>query len=603
LALVAALVRDLFLAARLLSVAAMSVAMAFWFALLRARAGARVGLFTLLFLAANPTFLRYGYSATTDGVALALQALALWLLLARPGLRAVVIAGALSACAFLTRYNAVYLLPLGLVTIALRGARQETRGRAALGFAAGFTALVAPWIVFSLARGGTFQFQLHHNIAYDVFARAKGIPWDDYQKLLQPQFKTLWDVIERDPKAVFRRELFNLGDHLVQDAKILLGLPVSYAALAGIAFAAWDGTLRRLWPLWLAWAMGFVLLVPIFYSERYSLTLLPVYACLAATAFASPKLALVLTRMQGVWIKALCMAIPLVLSIQTSAKLQEHVHNQLPVEVLDVAQRLRALKAPGDRVMARKPHIAFHADLESVPFPFTRTIPELGAYTREKHVRWIYFSFPEAEMRPAYWYMLDTTAVIPGLVPRYVSRGHPAVLYEVMPGFGVAPPWMSNDTLMAYHVARARLMVNPNLVQALYTLGYIERSRMNAGAARRYLERAARLEPSNLNVALLLGEAYLMLGDGESARMIYERVQQLEPGSVPAQVGRGWAALMTRHPDEAAALWRPVVTQTRDRETLESMIQLFRTRGDRVAEEQARAALARELVSPPGGAR
>ena len=40
----------------------------------------------------------------------------------------------------------------------------------------------------------------HHD---PVFARAKGIPWDTYQNELQPQFKTLMDVIRRDPGAVF----------------------------------------------------------------------------------------------------------------------------------------------------------------------------------------------------------------------------------------------------------------------------------------------------------------------------------------------------------------------------------------------------------------
>jgi hypothetical protein len=253
--------------------------------------------------------------------------------------------------------------------------------------------------------------------------------------------------------------------------------------------------------------------------------------------------------------------------------------------------------------MARKPHVAFHAGLESVPFPFTRTIPELGAYTHEKHVRWIYFSFPEAEMRPAYWYMLDTTAVIPGLVPRYVSPGHPAVLYEVLPGFGVEPAWVRNDTLLAWHVARARLMVNPNVVQALYTVGYIERTRMNLGAARGHLEHAARIEPGDVDVALLLGEVYLLLGDTDNARATYERLQSLDPGSVPARVGRGWAALMARQPALAAELWKPVAAQTRDRETLERMIDLFHSRGDVEAEAAARAALAGVLMAAPGKGR
>src|SRR5204862_6485758 len=122
-------------------------------------------------------------------------------------------------------------------------------------FTAGFLAPVVPWIAYSLAHGGSLALQLHHNIAYEVFAHSRGITWDDYQKTLQPQFHNLWDVIARDPGAVLGRLLFNVWDHLRQDAVKLLTLPVAIAALAGVLLARRDGTLRMLWPVWLAGAL------------------------------------------------------------------------------------------------------------------------------------------------------------------------------------------------------------------------------------------------------------------------------------------------------------------------------------------------------------
>ena len=59
-----------------------------------------------------------------------------------------------------------------------------------------------------------------------------------------------------------------------------------------------------------------------------------------------------------------------------------------------------------------------------------------------------------------------------------------------------------------------------------------------------------------------------------------------------ARIGRGWALLFARRPQEAAAAWRPVVALTRDSDTLRRMIELFQALGDREAEAQARAALA-----------
>src|SRR6185295_10132278 len=95
----------------------------------------------------------------------------------------------------------------------------------ALRFVIGFFAPVVPWVIYCLAHGTSFSFQLHHNIAYEVFARSKGIPWDNYQKFLQPQFHNLWDVIRRDPSAVFTRMAVNVVEHLRDDAIKLLGLP------------------------------------------------------------------------------------------------------------------------------------------------------------------------------------------------------------------------------------------------------------------------------------------------------------------------------------------------------------------------------------------
>ncbi len=593
LALVGFVVRDQFLAAELISVISVVAGVALWALLVARRADPRLAFALTLFLATNGTLFRYGYSATTDALAWALQALALFLLLARERPRSALLAGVVAALAFLTRYSAVYLLPAGLVALVAGGTLQPPRARGALLFAAGFAAPVVPWVLYSLTHGGSLALQLHHNIAYDVFARAQGIPWDDYQELLQPQFGSLWDVIARDPGAVARRELFNIWDHLRLDMQALLGPAVAVSAAVGLVLAALDGTLRRLWPLWLSGTLAFLVLVPVFYSERYSLPLLPVYATLAAAAFSSPRFALAVGRGRALWLKALLFALPLALAAQTSARVQARVIDQLPVEVLESARALRAQARPGDRVITRKPHIAFHGGVESLPFPFTKTLPELAAYAREHRARWLFFSWPEAEMRPDYFFLLDTSAVVPGLTVRSVSPGHPAILYEIGPGFGAIPSWFSNDTLVAYYTSRARLKVNPREVRSLYTLGLIARARGQLDEARLQLELALRLSPNDLPTVLTLGDVYLRSNDASRAAQAYQRALALDPGNVTAQVGLGWAALVARQPADAAHLWRGVIDVTRDGATLRRMIELYRAVGDTAAETQARAALGR----------
>ncbi|MBI1796061.1 MAG: glycosyltransferase family 39 protein [Candidatus Eisenbacteria bacterium] len=592
LALVGIAVRDLFAAAELISIAATVAGVLLWFALLARRTSAKLALLAVLFLAANATLFRYGYSATTDALAFALQALALWLLLARERPRDALLAGLAAAAAFLTRYNAAVLLPAGLAAIALGGTLQPRRSAAALRFALGFAAPVVPWVLFSLARGGTLGFQLHHNIAYDVFARSKGIVWDDYQKLMQPQFKSLWDVIARDPGAVARRELFNLGDHLRLDARDLLGVPVAIAAGIGLVLAACDGTLRRLWPVALAAALTFLALVPVFYSPRYALPLLPFDVALAATLFVSPLLARAFGRRVAA-LAPLLAIVPLAFAVRASAREQAGVIRQLPVEVLQIARTLRAEARPGDAVISRKPHIAFHAGLHSIAFPFTRTLPELADYARAHGARWLYFSWPEAEMRPDYSYLLDTSAVVPGLTVRRATTDHPAVLYAIGPEFGAVPAWVRNDTLLAFHTARARLLLNPLDPRALYALGMVARVQGRYAEAAGYLDRAAAVRPRDLPTALLQGEVYLLAGDLNRAEVAFRRALAIDPASLPVAIGLGWLASYRGRNAEAAAFWRPVVGLTRDGATLRRMIATFERTGDAAAAAEARAALAR----------
>jgi tetratricopeptide (TPR) repeat protein len=598
LAIAGLVVRDLFLAAELLSVVSALVIAGVWHALLRRLADARLAFLALLFIASNPILFRYGFSATTDAFAVALQAAALGLLLAGRSPRAAFAAGAVAALAFLTRYSAAFLLPAGLiVALAGGGIGAARRGCAAALFAAGFALPVVPWVLYSLTHGGGFSFQLHHNIAYEVFARSRGIVWDEYQKHMQPQFRTLWDVIARDPGAVAARMLFNVGDHLRLDARDLLGWPIGACAALGLVMAAWDGTLRRLWAVVAAGVLGFLLLVPAFHSARYSLALLPVYAALAAVPFATARLGL---RLGPVRAASLAALLPLAFAVRGIGVSTAHVLDQLPREVLPVSATLRAQARPGDRVIARKPHLAWQAGLTALPFPFADTLDSLAAYARAQRARWLFVSWVEVETRPRFWFLLDTAAVVPGLTVRHATRSHPAVLYEIGPEFGRRPAWLGNDTLMTWHAARARLMVDASNAESWYLLGLAEAFLGPVDSARVHLERSLAGDGAHrMQALLLLGQLALQRGDPAEAERTYGRAAALRPNDIDAQVGLGWASLLAGDPARAAERWRPVVAFTRDPATLDRRAELFAALGDRAAAAEACAARARAEGGTP----
>jgi hypothetical protein len=481
------------------------------------------------------------------------------------------------------------LLVAGLIAILAGGTPHARRRPAALAFAGGFLALVAPWLALSLAQGATFASQLHHNIAFDVFARPHGITWDEYQRTMQPQFRSLGDVIARDPGAVVARELQNVVTHLVLDVRTLLGVATGLAALIGLLFGARDGTLRRLWPVLLAGALQFLALVPTFHSERYSLAILPAYLALAATCFASPRWALPAGR---VWIKGLLIAIPLALSLLSARAQIARTLDQLPVQVLESARVLRAAARPGDRVIARKPHIAFHAGIEAIAFPFVDSLAALASYAHERHARWLFFSWPEQELRPGLGYLLDTSLVVPGLTVRSATPGRPAVLYEIGPQFGTLTPELRDPALLTYHRAVGALLVDSTQVAWWRIRGRVAFQLGRYAETRASMAKALTADPRNVDDLLVYGEACLRLQDPASAAPAFDRAESLMPGNLTARIGRGWARLLLRQPREAAALWRPVVGVTRDSATLQRMIALYENLGDAQAAAEARASLA-----------
>lgn len=593
LAMVGFVVRDLFLAGELIAAASMTGALLLWSSLIRRRTHAALGTLVALFLATNAFWFRYGYAATTDALAIVLQAGALWLLLARAGSpRAFAAAGALAAAAYLTRWNAGVLLPAGLLAIAAGWADRApgtSRRAAALAFAGGFAALALPWVAFSMASGTRFAVQLHHNIAYEVFARSKGIAWDVYQRDLQASFPTPWSVVQRDPAAVLSRIAFNVFDHLRLDARSLAGPALAACAAVGALLARREGWLARLAPL-LAWAaLVFVSLVPVFHAPRYSLPMLPVWAALAAAAFASPRFALAVGS--RLWLKSALALIPLAIAVGANVAFQKEEFRKLPVEVLGGARVLHAQAASGDRVMARKPHLAWHAGLDPVPFPFADSLVALADAARRDRVRWLWFSWMEAELRPQFWWLLDTTVQVPGLVRRASYVVNPAVLWEIGPEFGRVPDWLRDSTAVAVHDARGRVRVNVRDARSRILIALWEREHGRWAEAQPWIEEALAIEPGQMQVATLAGDNLRRMGRAGDGAARLQAVLQADPGYAPARIALGWCALDLERRDDAAELWRAVVTEATEPATLRRMIELFDARAERDPAAAARARL------------
>ncbi len=599
LGLVAFVVPDLFIAAQLISVAAMTLGLFAWHRAIRAMTSPLAALLALVLLAANAQIYRHAWAATTDALAFALLGGALAAMLGALGRAGVRTAGLLAGLAFLTRYTGIVMLPAAVLALAFgwTGLHRGLRARAVGGFVLGFAVIVLPWVLISLASGQKFTMQFHHNLAYDAYARWQGIPWDLYQRDMQSQFPTLRSVFEKQPALVFDRLWLNLREHALFDMRDVAGWALVVPAALGLLLAWRQRMLLRLAPLLAFSLMLYLLLVPIFHSPRYSMTLLPAWAALAAFALASPRFALAWGP-SGAWLKPWLVLVPLAMTLSANARATARTLDQLPREARVLAEQVRPAVRPGERVLARKAHFAFHAGLTPLAFPFTDSLPQLAGYVREHDIRWLYFSWLELELRPNFAFLLDTSAKVPGLTVRGVSRDHPAVLYEIGPEFGLMPGWYRDIVQRGMHNARAAVDVKKDDVRSRLILALWEREQGRPENAQRYLDEALVYAGNDDGVRMLWADNLLRTGRAPQAEREFRALVGRNPGDPSLEQGLGWSLHAQGRAAEAAAVWRPLIAGMQDPPTLRAMIQAFRASGDLVA-AQAAAARLREAEQAP----
>jgi dolichyl-phosphate-mannose-protein mannosyltransferase len=444
--------RDLFTAARILSLASAAAVLVLCWDLAGRRFGARAAFWLVGLLAVNPAFGRYAISACGDMLGAAWMMACVWVLLSGKVSARVAggaLAGMFAALGTLTRYNLVCLVPAGLVVLLLdpRGSRWAVCGA----FMGAFLALTAPFTLSVISAG--------HLPGETLFRDASFYLADSPSQELERRYGgaggTTGPQVGGGWARVALRFATGVPSHLVGDAQTLLGWPAAGLVLVGLGGLAASRQLATLVPFAPFAAFGFAALAPVYYSDRYSLSILPLYLLPAAAMLgtagrnASGALTILAIAAGGV-------------SLRDSIRIQSYVARSIPTEALESARVLRRLAGRGDHIMARKPHIAWLAGLEPVLMPDAPSLDSLASYCRERNVRWIYFSWLEGRLRSQFRYLLDTTATPPGLTVVHVTSHKPSVTYRIGPSFGAPPPWWGNEVVER----RIRERVEPLLGQA-----------------------------------------------------------------------------------------------------------------------------------------
>jgi len=450
---------DAFTCAKFLSVLAATGTLCCWLAILAPALGSLGAGLALLFIAITPVFTRYAYSSTTDMFATFLASLVLAIRLRRTGAGASLAAGALAALAALTRYQMISVAFAGLIPLTREAESSRRREWREVGmFAAGFAAIFGPWTWFACASGAPPAAALFEHYGFyasgDVTRNYQDAAHSAPDSLGWNAASSLARVAASDPMALVRLWARHAFEHLWIDARVLIGPVLALMAAAGAAI--WTRRGRAAWFVPIA-GLGLLVhltLVPVFYSPRYRLPLIPFECALAAALPAA-----LASRGRGLSVAA--SALVLVASatlLERNFEAQRQVYRELPRDVLAIAPRLR-LESDTLRVVSRRGHIGYYSGRLITPFPRVDRLDALARAAREGGAGYLYYSWYEGRLRPEFLYLLDTTATVPGLERLADCAQPPALLYRIGPGFGESPSWLADDYERRVHEARGAIRI------------------------------------------------------------------------------------------------------------------------------------------------
>lgn len=357
-----------------------------------------------------------------------------------PLLQEIVCSAFFAALAYLTRYNGIFmLLAIPVIFLIVNPFRSSMRRRFYIvaEFLAVFFLCITPWGIYCSIEKGSFFFNKNYlNIAYEMFAKNR-IGWDQFWFSNSVQYTSLAQVAFSDPGLFFQTVAHNVIEHFYYDMEKLMGWHVGVFVVLGLLMFWKRRPTRKEAAFWVVGVSFFCVLLLVFYGERFSLFLIPIYILIALHA---------LTLLQtesfraGIRIR-LGMWITLILVIWTLSQALSFNRTNIdsgPKEVLAIAEwfhRNVGMVPDTTIIVARKPHISYYLGMSMSVFPNISSMEELYRSLRQSHAQYLYFGVFEASMRPQFQRLLDPLNAPGWLIPLTYTVDPPAVLYRVsVPG-------------------------------------------------------------------------------------------------------------------------------------------------------------------------
>jgi 4-amino-4-deoxy-L-arabinose transferase-like glycosyltransferase len=435
LALFGGIFSDFFTAGIILSTLSASVTLFFIFELVKRLFRVDIAFIVVLLTGVNKTFVQYAYTAGTDMVFNMFAIATLFFLLydRQKKWPNIVVTALCAAAAYLTRYNGIFVLaaiPLILIVFDIYSIPVKQRIVTAMVFIVFFMVFITPWGIHSLNEKGNFFYNKNYlNIAYEMFAKGR-IGWDQYWNVEASKYGSLTAVIFADPGLFMSTVATNFADHLISDMQLLVNWGIGIGFLAGLVGMMKQRPNPRQASFYLFSAMMFMVLLLVFYGERFSMFLIPVYATLAVSTLTWDRWRLIPFYNGSVISLAL-----IVWAFSVSYEFNKQNIDSGPKEVKVIADWFNANVRDTDEtksVVCRKPHIAFYIGKTMKYFPYVDTWEDLESEIKKMNATYLFYGVFEANMRPQFQQLLNPNTAPEWLEPIAYTNNPPSVLYRVI---------------------------------------------------------------------------------------------------------------------------------------------------------------------------
>lgn len=432
---------DFFHAGILIGVLSASVVIFVTYELLKKIFSPFVSFFATVLLAVNPVFIQYSYSAGTDMFFNALAALTLFFFFKNKEMsyKNLIIAAIFGGLSYLTRYNGIFLASFILVIIFVNywNIGWINRIKTSIIFAAVFLITFSPWGFYCLSEKGSFFYNENYkNIAFEVYGKGK-ISWDEFWFKESSKITSLTEVIFKDAGLFFSTIIGNISDHFINDMERLMGWQIGVFVALGLFLLIISNPFKR----WKEQETGyyivnlffFALLLVIFYSERFSLFLIPFYLVIAVQPIFLERFKV--SKFLPQTFKYLLLIGLIVFTFVKSYSFNNENINSGPTELLtlrDWYQVNVSEEMKGKTVAARKAHVAYYLDMDFKLLPMADSYDEFIVKLKESGTDYLYFGIAEAGLRKELQFLIDPKSNHPGLEIVVYFKNPPSVLYKVL---------------------------------------------------------------------------------------------------------------------------------------------------------------------------